>query len=108
MIGGATVVVTLCKPENRNRNLDVKPDDEQFHVLSNYAPSDSLKNVGGLAIGKKLVYDLFHKKKYCFLLLFSQFFVFRRIIGDDEKQKLIFLHFLPFLKVSQCLQSILL
>ena len=36
MVGGLTAVVTLCKPENRI--LGVKPEDEQLHVLSHYAP----------------------------------------------------------------------
>ena len=39
MNGGATVIVTLLKPENRG--LSAKPDDEQLHVLPHYAPDDT-------------------------------------------------------------------
>ena len=47
MVGGLTAVVTLCKPENRI--LGVKPEDEQLHVLSHYAPdkTDEFDSVDG-------------------------------------------------------------
>ena len=48
MLGGLTAVVTLCKPENRILG-GVKPEDEQLHVLSHYAPdkTDEFDSIHG-------------------------------------------------------------
>ena len=56
MVGGCTVVLSLTRPENRD---NPQPDDEQFHVLSQYEPDATPEELrlkeetGGLEILKK-------------------------------------------------------
>ena len=50
MIGGATAVVTLLRPEDRDV---LEPEDQQFHVLPLYVPEDDLE--AGDSVGKGLV-----------------------------------------------------
>jgi len=53
MVGGATAVVTLLRPEDRDLR---KPEEEQYHVLPLYVPDMSLKEIeektvaGGLEV----------------------------------------------------------
>ena len=43
MMGGATAVVTLLRPEDRDR--EVKTEDQQFHVLPLYVPDCSQEDL---------------------------------------------------------------
>ena len=47
MDGGLTAVLTLCKPLDKKMQL---PEDEQFHILSNYVTSNKTNNMDGIGI----------------------------------------------------------